>query len=133
LLAACKVVAIYQPPDPSQGPPPNLSELQKEVKVHKALQHDYILKFLAWETHDLSSISRGIHPGLYILLELAQGGDLFDKIGTYYTGEVPAGWSELMRASARRGCSGGPRQVLLCADGLRHGKPAVKTWVGNSS
>lgn len=76
-------MAIYQAPDQKHGTPPNVPELQKEVKVHRALQHDYILKFMACETFDLTAIKRGLHPGLYILLELAQGGDLFDKIGEY--------------------------------------------------
>lgn len=60
---------------------PNMAELKKEVQVHRAMTHEYILKFLDWETHDLESRSKGYIPGLYILLELASGGDLFDKIG----------------------------------------------------
>lgn len=60
---------------------PNVKELQKEVQVHKSLRNPYILDFLHSEHLDQSKEAEGIVPGLYILLELAVGGDLFDKIG----------------------------------------------------
>ena len=49
--------------------------------MHKALKHSYILEFLHSEIVDRDREREGYVPGLYILLELAVGGDLFDKIG----------------------------------------------------
>ena len=49
--------------------------------MHKALKHSYILEFLHSEIVDREREGEGYVPGLYILLELAVGGDLFDKIG----------------------------------------------------
>lgn len=48
------------------------------------MNHDYILKFLHSEIYDQSTEAEGWVPGLYMLLELAVGGDLFDKIGKLY-------------------------------------------------
>lgn len=60
---------------------PNQKELQKEVQVHRSLIHDYILGFLHHELLPQEKEREGWVPGLYMLLELAVGGDLFDKIG----------------------------------------------------
>lgn len=77
LVAACKVVNTFVP----GGNGPNLKELQKEVQVHRSLQAPYILAFLHSEVVDQDMEAQGYVPGLYMLLELAVGGDLFDKIG----------------------------------------------------
>jgi serine/threonine-protein kinase Chk1 len=45
------------------------------------MKHDYILEFLYAEIVDKDKEGDGWVPGLYMLLELAAGGDLFDKIG----------------------------------------------------
>ena len=79
-VAACKVVNLFISPTLGYGTP-NTKELQKEVQVHKALKHSYILEFLHSEIVDRDREREGYVPGLYILLELAVGGDLFDKIG----------------------------------------------------
>lgn len=80
-LAACKIVNLYISPSLGMGIP-NLAELKKEVQVHKAMSHDYILRFLGSDTYDQRAAEmEGWVPGLYMLLELASGGDLFDKIG----------------------------------------------------
>jgi serine/threonine-protein kinase Chk1 len=79
-LAACKVVNLWIDPALGTGAP-NIKELQKEVQIHKAMSHDYILRFMGTETYDMSAQDQGYVPGLYMLLELAQSGDLFDKIG----------------------------------------------------
>lgn len=63
------------------GNGPNIKELQKEVQVHRSLQSPNILAFLHSEVVDLAREREGYVPGLYMLLELAVGGDLFDKIG----------------------------------------------------
>jgi hypothetical protein len=79
-VAACKVVNLYISAALGYGTP-NVKELQKEVQVHKAMKHDYILEFLHSEIVDKGKEEEGLVPGLYMLLELAIGGDLFDKIG----------------------------------------------------
>ena len=79
-MAACKVINLYISPTLGYGTP-NTKELQKEVQVHKALTHSYILEFIHSEVIDREKEREGWVPGLYMLLELAIGGDLFDKIG----------------------------------------------------
>lgn len=79
-MAACKVVNLYISPSLGIGTP-NVKELQKEVQVHKALKNQYILEFLHSEILEKDREAEGLVPGLYLLLELAVGGDLFDKIG----------------------------------------------------
>lgn len=51
--------------------------------MHKALKNPYILEFVYSEVYDQEKEKLGYVPGLYMLLELAVGGDLFDKIGTW--------------------------------------------------
>ena len=80
-VAACKVVNLFISPTLGHGTP-NVKELQKEVQVHKALKNPYILEFIHSEVKEREAQAEGYVPGLYILLELAVGGDLFDKIGT---------------------------------------------------
>ncbi|CAK9787372.1 Pkinase-domain-containing protein [Cutaneotrichosporon oleaginosum] len=73
-VAACKVVNL----DGQDGFAPSRKDLQKEVQVHKSLKSSNILEFLHYEL--LESGKTQYVPGLYMLLELAVGGDLFDKI-----------------------------------------------------
>jgi serine/threonine-protein kinase Chk1 len=80
-VAACKVVNLFISPSLGVGTP-NIKELQKEVQVHKSLKNQYILEFLHSEILDKEKEKEGWIPGLYLILELAVGGDLFDKIGT---------------------------------------------------
>lgn len=79
LTAACKVISIASA-NPAEGDPPRPTrkELEKEVKVHRMLKHGHILEFL---DAVLVEEHTGFVPGLFVLLELAAGGDLFDKIG----------------------------------------------------
>lgn len=79
LTAACKVISIASA-NPAEGDPPRPTrkELEKEVKVHRMLKHGHILEFL---DAVLVEENTGFVPGLFVLLELAAGGDLFDKIG----------------------------------------------------
>lgn len=76
-VAACKVVNLFVPGKDA----PNIKELQKEVQVHKSLRNAYILEFIHNELVEQAKEREGYVPGLYLLLELAVGGDLFDKIG----------------------------------------------------
>lgn len=54
--------------------------LDKEMRVHAALKHGNVLEFLTAATVEPGTESPFI-PAIYMLLEFAAGGDLFDKIG----------------------------------------------------
>ncbi|KZT53445.1 CAMK/CAMKL/CHK1 protein kinase [Calocera cornea HHB12733] len=72
--AACKVVLITPETTPQQR-----KELEKEIKVHSILKDDNVLEFLAASVVEENGKTRWI-PAYYMLMELAAGGDLFDKI-----------------------------------------------------
>lgn len=55
--------------------------IEKEMQVHSALKHPNVLEFINAVIVEPSGRPR-YQPGIYMLLELAAGGDLFDKIGT---------------------------------------------------
>jgi serine/threonine-protein kinase Chk1 len=54
--------------------------MDKEMRVHTALKHENVLEFLTGATVEPGTESPYI-PAIYMLLEFAAGGDLFDKIG----------------------------------------------------
>ena len=54
--------------------------LDKEMRVHWTLKHVNVLEFINAFVVEPDN-STAYHPGLYMLLEIAAGGDLFDKIG----------------------------------------------------
>jgi serine/threonine-protein kinase Chk1 len=54
--------------------------LDKEIRVHSAMKHINVLEFLNAVIVE-SEAKTKYYPGIYMLLELASGGDLFDKIG----------------------------------------------------
>lgn len=76
-VAACKVIAITPETDEAQ-----LKAIEKEIRVQSALKHPNILELIgaAKLTPERAAVS-GHFPASYILLEMAAGGDLFDKIG----------------------------------------------------
>jgi serine/threonine-protein kinase Chk1 len=54
--------------------------IEKEIRIHAALKHENVLQFITASVVEPD----GTHiyvPGIYIMMELAAGGDLFDKIG----------------------------------------------------
>jgi serine/threonine-protein kinase Chk1 len=55
--------------------------MDKEMRVHAALKHESVLEFLTAVILEPGTESPYI-PAIYMLLEFAAGGDLFDKIGT---------------------------------------------------
>lgn len=75
VVAACKVVALT-PETTSQA----MKVLKKEIQVHSSLKHINILEFINAVIVEPDSGSPWI-PAVYMLLEIAAGGDLFDKIG----------------------------------------------------
>ncbi|EIN05436.1 CAMK/CAMKL/CHK1 protein kinase [Punctularia strigosozonata HHB-11173 SS5] len=75
-IAACKVV--YLTPQTTEH---DRKTLDKEMRVHSALKHDNVLEFIdALIIEDDKGKPSPYVPGIYMLLELAAGGDLFDKI-----------------------------------------------------
>ncbi len=50
------------------------------MRVHAALKHRYVLEFINAVVVEPKHKHQYV-PGIYMLLELAAGGDLFDKIG----------------------------------------------------
>ena len=76
--AAVKVVS-YQSTTNHQ--PIDRRALQKEVQIHSILKHKNVLAFLGSVEYAVASSAPSNYVrGLYILLELCAGGDLFDKI-----------------------------------------------------
>ncbi|KAI0073808.1 Pkinase-domain-containing protein [Panus rudis PR-1116 ss-1] len=73
-VAACKVVDLTEETTPEQR-----FSLKKEIKLHSKLKHPNVLEF-----YHAVNVEPGrnspYHPACYMLLELASGGDLFDKI-----------------------------------------------------
>ncbi|KAK4684520.1 serine/threonine-protein kinase CHEK1, partial [Tremellales sp. Uapishka_1] len=124
-VAACKVINLFISPSAGYGTP-NVKELQKEVQVHKALNHPYILGFVTSELVEKEKEGEGLVAGLYILLELAVGGDLFDKIAPdvgvpedlakFYFAQMSAGIAYLHeKGIAHRDLK--PENLLLAANG----------------
>jgi serine/threonine-protein kinase Chk1 len=84
-VAACKVVTLTP-----ETKPYDRKMIEKEMQVHSALKHANVLEFINAVVVEANGKSR-YHPGIYMLLELAAGGDLFDKIGILppYTSATP--------------------------------------------
>ncbi|KAH9991959.1 CAMK/CAMKL/CHK1 protein kinase [Russula compacta] len=73
-VAACKVIALT-----SKSTQAERKVIDKEMRVHAALKHRNVLEFLTAVIVEPGTESPYI-PAIYILLEFAAGGDLFDKI-----------------------------------------------------
>ena len=54
--------------------------LDKEIRVHSAMKHINVLEFFNAVIVEPEAKTK-YYPAIYMLLELASGGDLFDKIG----------------------------------------------------
>ncbi|KAI1792338.1 CAMK/CAMKL/CHK1 protein kinase [Ganoderma leucocontextum] len=75
-VAACKVVTIT--PDFSDW---QMKSMEKECRVHAALKHRHILELIGAAKLSIEQAKRGGYlPAFYLLMEMAAGGDLFDKI-----------------------------------------------------
>ena len=73
--AACKVVALTVDTTRDER-----KALEREMRIHGALKHRNVLEFLGAYVVEPGSGS-SYFPAVYMLLEYAAGGDLFDKIG----------------------------------------------------
>ena len=74
-VAACKFIALTERTTETER-----KTVEKEMRVHAALKHEHVLEFINAVVVDLKHKQTYI-PGIYMLLEFAGGGDLFDKIG----------------------------------------------------
>ena len=74
-VAACKLVSLS--PETSDK---DRKKIEKEIRVHSALKHPNVLEFIDAVVVEPKH-SHHYVPGIYMLLEFAAGGDLFDKIG----------------------------------------------------
>ncbi|KAI0354129.1 CAMK/CAMKL/CHK1 protein kinase [Trametes cingulata] len=75
-VAACKVIAIT--PETTEA---QLKSIEKEIRVHSALKYKHILELIgAAKLPPERAVASGHFPGMYLLMEMAAGGDLFDKI-----------------------------------------------------
>ncbi|KAF8190055.1 kinase-like domain-containing protein [Pholiota molesta] len=73
-VAACKLIKLTD--DTTEKDRKNVD---KEMRVHAALKHKHVLEFLNAVVVELKHRMLYV-PGIYMLLEFAGGGDLFDKI-----------------------------------------------------
>ena len=75
-VAACKVVLIDK-----ETTKHAMQGLNREVTVQKKLKHIHVLEMLEGAFVPLAQTK--YYPGMYMLLEFASGGELFDKIGEF--------------------------------------------------
>ena len=77
-VAACKVILITESTTEKDR-----KNVEKEMRVHSALKHEHVLEFLNAVVVEMKHKTVYI-PGIYMLVEYAGGGDLFDKIGRVF-------------------------------------------------
>lgn len=73
-VAACKLIQLTE-----ETTERDRKNIDKEMRVHAALKHLHVLAFLNAVVVELKHKLVYV-PGIYMLLEFAGGGDLFDKI-----------------------------------------------------
>ncbi|KAH0589905.1 hypothetical protein H2248_000097 [Termitomyces sp. 'cryptogamus'] len=74
LVAACKLIAFTAATTPAAR-----KSTEKEMRIHSVLKHPHVLEFLNAVVVETKHAHLYV-PGIYMLMELAGGGDLFDKI-----------------------------------------------------
>ncbi|KAK7453394.1 Chk1 protein kinase [Stygiomarasmius scandens] len=73
-VAACKVIALSDDTSENQR-----KTIEKEMRIHSVLRHRNVLQFINAVVVEAKH-KQVYQPGIYVLMELAAGGDLFDKI-----------------------------------------------------
>ncbi|KAG5715218.1 Serine/threonine-protein kinase CHK1 [Termitomyces sp. T112] len=74
LIAACKLIKFTPATTPAA-----CKSTEKEMRIHSVLKHPHILEFLNAVMVETKHAHLYV-PGIYMLMELAGSGDLFDKI-----------------------------------------------------
>ncbi|THU82836.1 CAMK CAMKL CHK1 protein kinase [Dendrothele bispora CBS 962.96] len=73
-VAACKVIVLSDETSETQR-----KSIEKEMRIHSVLHHQNVLRFINAVVVEAKHKAM-YQPGIYVLMELAAGGDLFDKI-----------------------------------------------------
>ncbi|KAK4699855.1 hypothetical protein P7C70_g6402, partial [Phenoliferia sp. Uapishka_3] len=64
------------------GNPVEAKKVDREFRIHQTLRHEFVLEIVAAERREREKMGEDEWPeGLYIAMQLATGGDLFDMIG----------------------------------------------------
>jgi serine/threonine protein kinase len=90
-VAACKLIYITD-----QTTEKDRKTVDKEMKIHAALKHRNILEFISAVVVE-PKYKHHYVPGIYMLLEFAAGGDLFDKIGECEVKRAGVTWHSSLR------------------------------------
>lgn len=77
-FVAVKYITLPPASAPEDG---NFKKLMREVKIHETLRHRNVLEMLGGEVREKEE---GWPRGLFIVMKLASGGDLFDKIRMWF-------------------------------------------------
>ena len=115
-VAACKLIYIKEHTTANER-----KTVDKEIKIHNALKHQNVLEFISAITVELEHKDYYV-PGVYILLEFAAGGDLFDKIRAYRLRRVSYRGVHICDSSGCR-CQRGCGTYIFQAVGGRDGTP----------
>jgi serine/threonine-protein kinase Chk1 len=78
-VAACKLIRITE-----ETSEKDRKVIEKEMRVHSALKHTNVLEFMNAVVVEAKHKHHYV-SGIYMLLEFASGGDLFDKIGASFS------------------------------------------------
>ncbi|KAF8729237.1 hypothetical protein AX14_006312 [Amanita brunnescens Koide BX004] len=73
-VAACKLIQLTP-----QTTEKERKTIEKEIRIHAALKHENVLQFITAAVVEPDKTHTYV-AGIYIMMELAAGGDLFDKI-----------------------------------------------------
>jgi serine/threonine-protein kinase Chk1 len=106
-VAACKLISLSE----------NTTEkdrkmIDKEMRVHSALKHENVLEFMNAVVVEPKHRHHYV-PGIYMLLEFAAGGDLFDKIGGLSCASVALEIVDIVKKSSRCWCRRRSRPILF--------------------
>lgn len=121
-IAACKVISI-----PRNATVKEINSIGKEIRIHSRLRHHHILSYISailvgWDDPINTAGYLPFYPAYYLLLELATGGDLFDKIGPWLHCAY-GNTSTLINTSTGHWPLRRNRPLLLPPDVVRSGTP----------
>ena len=119
-VAACKIIKLTEETTEKER-----KTIEKEMRIHAALKHENVLEFLNAVIVELKHKETYV-PGFYMLMELAGGGDLFDKIGESCRFDdlstcSSSDFDRKCHSSRGRGCERGRCTIIFHAVDLGHG------------